>query len=55
MRRQLAVSTNSSAQDIESITTIEMLGEGTVGGVCCALHAVGCMCGLHVRGMHAHQ
>lgn len=33
MRRQLAVNTNSSAQDIESITTIELLGEGTFGKV----------------------
>lgn len=33
MRRQLAVNTNSSTADIESIQTLEMLGEGTFGKV----------------------
>jgi hypothetical protein len=33
MRRQLAVNTNSSAQDLESIRTLELLGEGTFGKV----------------------
>lgn len=33
MRRQLAVNSNSSAQDMESIQTIELLGEGTFGKV----------------------
>ena len=33
MRRQVAVNSNSSAQDMESIQTIELLGEGTFGKV----------------------
>eukprot|EP00878_Enallax_costatus_P013393 GHUV01014005.1.p1 GENE.GHUV01014005.1~~GHUV01014005.1.p1 ORF type:complete len:832 (+),score=111.45 GHUV01014005.1:893-3388(+) len=33
MRRQLAVNTNTSLQDIGSIQTIELLGEGTFGKV----------------------
>jgi hypothetical protein len=33
MRRQLAVNSNSSAQDMESIQTMELLGEGTFGKV----------------------
>jgi hypothetical protein len=33
MRRTLAVSTNSSVQDMESIQTTELLGEGTFGKV----------------------
>ncbi|GBF87741.1 hypothetical protein Rsub_00452 [Raphidocelis subcapitata] len=33
MRRQLAVNSNTSAQDMESIQTIELLGEGTFGKV----------------------
>lgn len=33
MRRQLAVNSNSSAQDMESIQTVELLGEGTFGKV----------------------
>jgi hypothetical protein len=33
MRRQLAVNTNSSAQDLESIKAVELLGEGTFGKV----------------------
>jgi hypothetical protein len=39
MRRQLAVNSNTSAQDLESIQTVELLGEGTFGKVrarCCA-------------------
>jgi hypothetical protein len=35
MRRQLAVNSNSSASDIESIQTIELLGEGTVSTSTC--------------------
>lgn len=33
MRRQLAVNSNTSAQDLESIQTVELLGEGTFGKV----------------------
>ena len=33
MRRQLAVSSNTSAQDLESIQTVELLGEGNFGKV----------------------
>lgn len=33
MRRQLAVNSNTSAQDMESIQTVELLGEGTFGKV----------------------
>lgn len=33
MRRQLAVNSNTSAQDLESIQTLELLGEGTFGKV----------------------
>lgn len=33
MRRQLAVSSNTVAQDLESIQTVELLGEGTFGKV----------------------
>lgn len=33
MRRTLAVSSNSSVQDMESIQTTELLGEGTFGKV----------------------
>ena len=33
MRRQLSVNSNSSAQDIESITTLDLLGEGNFGKV----------------------
>lgn len=33
MRRQLAVNSNSSAQDMDSIQTVELLGEGTFGKV----------------------
>ena len=35
MRRQLAVNSNTSAQDLESIQCLEMLGEGTFGKVGC--------------------
>ena len=35
MRRQLAVNSNTSAQDLESIQCMEMLGEGTFGKVGC--------------------
>lgn len=34
LRRQLNVNSNSSAQDMESIQTVELLGEGTFGKVC---------------------
>lgn len=33
MRRQLAVNSNTSTQDMESIQTVELLGEGTFGKV----------------------
>jgi hypothetical protein len=33
MRRQLAVNSNSIAQDLESIQTVDLLGEGTFGKV----------------------
>jgi len=33
MRRQLAVNSNSSAQDLESIRAVELIGEGTFGKV----------------------
>lgn len=33
MRRTLAVNSNTSAQDMESIQTVELLGEGTFGKV----------------------
>jgi len=33
MRRQLAVNSNTSAQDMESIQTVDLLGEGTFGKV----------------------
>jgi predicted Ser/Thr protein kinase len=33
LRRQLAVNSNTSAQDMESIQTVELLGEGTFGKV----------------------
>lgn len=33
MRRQLAVNNSSSVQDMESIQSIELLGEGTFGKV----------------------
>jgi hypothetical protein len=42
MRRTLAVSSNSSVQDMESIQTTELLGEGTFGKVGVAL--AGCSC-----------
>jgi hypothetical protein len=33
MRRQLAVNNNTSAQDLESIECLDLLGEGTFGKV----------------------
>lgn len=33
MRRQLAVNSNTSMQDMQSIQTVELLGEGTFGKV----------------------
>lgn len=33
MRRQLAVNTNTSAQELDSIQCLELLGEGTFGKV----------------------
>jgi hypothetical protein len=33
LRRQLAVNSNTSAQDMESIQSVELLGEGTFGKV----------------------
>jgi hypothetical protein len=33
MRRLLAVNSNSSTQDLESIQAVELLGEGTFGKV----------------------
>lgn len=38
MRKQLSVNSNTSLQDIDSIQTIQLLGQGSFGKVCGATH-----------------
>lgn len=53
MRRQLAVNSNSSLQDIGSIQTIELLGKGTFGKVGAAAADQPC-CGQLTCALNLH-